>query len=66
MYSTILLSCFAILQERAKVKAAHDARCALIAQEIHELLLNAGGDKPLGAQQPRATIGLGFLRTFWV
>ena len=31
-------------QERAKVKAAHDARCSLIAQEIHELLLNAGGD----------------------
>lgn len=46
-YSTILLCCFAILQqERAKVKAAHDARCALIAQEIHELLLNAGSDKP--------------------
>lgn len=30
------------LQERAKVKAAHDARCSLIAEEIHEVLLKAG------------------------
>jgi hypothetical protein len=64
-YSTILLCCFAILQqERAKVKAAHDARCALIAQEIHELLLNAGSDKPLGTGT--ATTSSMCLRTFWV
>lgn len=47
-------------EERAKVKAAHDARCALIAQEIHELLLNAGvrrvGESLVSLQQGEAAL----------
>jgi len=47
-------------EERAKVKAAHDARCSLIAQEIHELLLNAGvrrvGESLVSLQQGEAAL----------
>lgn len=47
-------------EERAKVKAAHDARCAVIAQEIHELLLNAGvrrvGESLVSLQQGEAAL----------
>eukprot|EP00435_Cladocopium_sp_Y103_P027704 s1791_g6.t2 len=47
-------------EERAKVKAAHDARCAVIAEEIHELLLNAGvrrvGESLVSLQQGEAAL----------